>query len=263
MLTLLALIAVGFVAGTLGALLGLGGGIFLVPALTGLFGLPIRVAIGTSLIGVVTTSAAVNSVSRPGRSADYGLALRLETASAAGALGGSLLAGQLDAPTLAIIFGVIALATALYTLRKARQRPKTATDAAVEALFRSDYRPANWPVGISLTTLAGMLSGLTGSGGGFIKVPVMYSVMNVPLGVATASSNFMVGITAAASALVYYSRGDIYPLVAIPTAVGVFTGAMFGARMAPRMRVDTLRMALIGLLILIAVQMLWKGITGL
>lgn len=262
MLTLLALMAVGFTAGTLGALLGLGGGIFLVPALTTLFDLPIRVAVGTSLIGVIATSAAVNSVARPGRSADYGLALRLETASTVGALTGSLLAGQLNPRVLAIIFGTIVLATAFYTLRKTRRRPGVPSEAALEALFRTDYRPEHWPAGLSLAALAGALSGLTGTGGGFIKAPVMYSVMNVPLGVATASSNFMVGITAAASAFVYYGRGDIYPLVAVPTAVGVFAGAMFGARLGPRLRVDTLRMALIGLLILIAAQMLWKGMAG-
>ena len=110
--------------------------------------------------------------------------------------------------------------------------------------------------------LAGALSGLTGTGGGFIKVPVMYSLMDVPLGVATASSNFMVGITAAASALLYYSRGDIYPWVAVPTALGVFIGAITGARLAVRLRVATLRKALIILLVLVAIQMAWKGLHG-
>ena len=260
--TLIALAAVGFGAGVLGALLGLGGGVLLVPALTLIFKLPIRVAVGVSLIGVIATSAGVSSVSRPGRGADFGLALRLEIGATTGAIIGSLLASYLSGQALAILFAGIVLATAYYTFRKTRRKAGPATDAAVEALFRTDYRPAHWPVGLGMMLLAGALSGLTGTGGGFIKAPVMYSIMGVPLGIATASSNFMVGITAAASAFVYYGRGDIYPLVAVPTAIGVFIGAISGARLAPHVRADRLRMLLIGVLILVAFQMLWKGITG-
>lgn len=261
-LTWLALAGVGFTAGMLGAMLGLGGGVFLVPALTSLFGLPIRAAVGTSLIGIIATSAGVASISRPGRGADVGLALRLELIATVGAVLGSLLAGRLDPRSLALIFAAIVLATATYTYLKTRRRAAPATDVAVDALFRTDYRPRNWAAGLSFAGLAGMLSGLTGSGGGFIKVPVMHSLMDVPLGVATASSNFMVGITAAASALVYFSRGDVYPLVAVPTALGVFVGAISGARLAARVRVDTLRKALIILLVVIAVQMAWRGLAG-
>jgi len=258
----LALVLVGFGAGTIGALLGLGGGIFLVPALTLLFKLPIRVAVGTSLIGVIATSAGVASVSRPGRGADIGLALRLELATTAGALLGSLVAGLLSAQALAFVFAGIVLATAIYTYGKTRRKPGPATEADLEALFRTDYRPTHWPAGLSLATLAGALSGLSGVGGGFIKVPVMYSVMDIPLGVATATSNFMVGITAAASALVYYSRGDIHPFVVVPTALGVFLGAITGARLASRLKVGVLRKGLIGLLVLVAIQMVWKGLNG-
>ena len=218
--TLLALAVVGFGAGTVGALLGLGGGILLVPALTILFGLPIRVAVGASLICVIATSAGVTSVSRPGRGADFGLALRLEIATTIGAILGSLLAGYLSGQALSILFAAIVLATAYYTYSKARRKTGPATDGAVEALFRTDYQPTRWPIGLGMTGVAGARLGLTGTGGGFIKVPVMYSIMNVPLGVATASSNFMVGITAAASAFVYFGRGDVYPLVAVPTAWG-------------------------------------------
>lgn len=262
MFTWLALVMVGFGAGVLGALLGLGGGIFLVPALTLLFKLPIRAAVGASLISVIATSAGVASVSRPGRGADVGLALRLELATTAGALLGSLLASRLSAAVLAFLFAGIALSTAAYTYLKTRRAVRPATDTAVEALFSGDYRPQNWPAGLGFMSLAGALSGLTGTGGGFIKVPVMYSLMGVPLGVATATSNFMVGITAAASALVYYTRGDVYPLVAVPTALGVFAGAITGARLAPRLRVATLRLGLVILLVLVAGQMIWKGIGG-
>ena len=200
LLTWLALAGVGLVAGMLGAMLGLGGGLFLVPALTLLFGLPVRVAVGASLIGVIATSVGVASVSRPGRSADVSLALRLEIAATLGALLGSLAAGLLSPRALSLLFAGITFAAAVYTYLKTQRRIGPASENAVEALFRTDYRPAHWPAGLGLMGLAGALSGLTGTGGGFIKVPVMYSLMDVPLGVATASSNFMVGITAAASA---------------------------------------------------------------
>jgi len=211
---------------------------------------------------VIATSAGVNSVSRPGRGADFGLALRLEIATTFGAILGSLLAGYLSGQVLSILFAGIVLATAYYTYHKARRKTGPSTDGAVESLFRTDYRPAHWPIGLGMMGVAGALSGLTGTGGGFIKVPVMYSIMNVPLGIATSSSNFMVGITAAASAFVYFGRGDVYPLVVVPAAVGVFTGAIAGARLAPRVRADRLRLALIAVLVFVAVQMLWTGITG-
>ncbi len=154
------------------------------------------------------------------------------------------------------------MATAFYTYTKARRQPEPVGEAAVTALFQTDYRPRHWPLGLAFSCVAGALSGLTGVGGGFIKVPVMYSVMDVPLGVATASSNFMVGITAATSVLLYYNRGDIYPQVAVPTALGVFVGAVSGARLASRIRVATLRKALIVLLVLVAIQMAWQGLHG-
>ncbi len=258
----LGLFAVGMTAGSLGALLGLGGGIFLVPALTLLFDLPVRTAVGVSLIGVIATSAGVASVSRPGRGADVGLALRLEIATTSGALLGGFAAGLLPQRMLALVFAVVVLASAAYTFLKTRQKAGPTSEPQIESLFRTDYHPRRWGIGLSFSALAGALSGLSGIGGGFIKVPVMYSVMDVPLGVATATSNFMVGITAAASAMLYYSRGDINPLVAVPTALGVFAGAMLGARLASRLRADVLRRLLIVLLVLIALQMAWKGLSG-
>ena len=258
----LGLFATGTAAGMLGALLGLGGGIFLVPALTLIFNLPVRTAIGVSLIGVIATSAGVASVSRPGRGADTALALRLEIATTIGALLGGFAAGLLPPRALALVFAGVVLASAVYTLLKTRPKAGPASEGQIEALFRTDYQVKRWPAGLAFSGVAGVLSGLSGIGGGFIKVPVMYSIMDVPLGVATATSNFMVGITAAASATLYYSRGDINPLVAVPTALGVFVGAMLGAQVASRLRVDVLRRMLIVLLILIALQMAWKGISG-
>jgi uncharacterized membrane protein YfcA len=251
------LLATGLVAGALGALLGLGGGIFLVPALTLLFGLPMRVAVGTSLVGVITTSAGVAAVARRGRGADVGLALRLEVVTAGGAIAGGWLAGRVSTQVLNILFAGVVFSTAAYILYKAWDRRN---NQIPERLYSQDYHPRHWPAGLSVASLAGMVSGLLGVGGGFIKVPVMYAVMDVPLGVATATSNFMVGITAAASVFVYYGRGDIHPLVVIPTALGVFAGAMLGVYVLSRLRVAWVRIALVGLLLLMGVQMLIHGL---
>jgi uncharacterized membrane protein YfcA len=256
-LIVLALLVTGVAAGILGALLGLGGGVFLVPALTLLFHLPIHIAVGTSLVGVIATSAGVAAIAPRGRGADVPLALRLEVVTAAGAIGGGFLAGGVSPQLLSILFSLVVFFTAAYLLSKTRHR---ANRDAPEHLFDSDYHLRHWPAGMAVSSLAGMVSGLLGVGGGFIKVPVMYGIMGAPLGVATATSNFMVGITAAASVFVYYGRGDIHPLVVIPTALGVFSGAMLGVYILPRLRVAWLRLGLIGLLLIMGIQMLVQGL---
>ncbi len=257
MLSALALFLIGLLAGVMGAVMGLGGGIFLVPLLTLLFHLPIRIAVGTSLVGVIATSAGVAAFAPRGRGGNVGLALRLEMATTAGAIGGSLLAGEFDARVLSILFAAVVFFTAGYTIHKGRRK---AVGTVPEILFHEDYRPRHWPMGLGGSGLAGMISGLLGVGGGFIKVPIMYAVMEVPLGVATATSNFMVGITAAASVFVYYGRGDIYPLVVVPTAVGVFIGALAGVYLLPRLRASWLRYALVGILIILGGYMMIQGI---
>jgi uncharacterized membrane protein YfcA len=257
MLTALALLGTGLLAGILGALLGLGGGIFLVPALTLIFHLPMRAAVGTSLVGVIATSAGVAAVAPRGRGANVSLALRLEMTTAAGALGGGLLAGYISASALSILFAVVVFGTAAYLLYKSRPHRG---DGAPEQLFRRDYTLRHWPAGMAISSLAGMASGLLGVGGGFIKAPAMYAIMGAPLGIATATSNFMVGITAAASIFVYLHRGDVHPLIVVPTALGVFGGAMIGVYVLPRLRAAWLRLGLIALLLIMGVQMLLRGI---
>jgi hypothetical protein len=258
MLTLFVLFLTGILAGTLGALLGLGGGIFLVPALTIFFHLPIRMAVGTSLVAVIATSAGVAAVATRGRGADVSLALRLEVATAAGAIAGGWLAGWISAQALSILFAGVVFFTAAYTLYKARQQKGSKVP---ERLFHQEYQPSHWPAGLILLAVAGILSGLLGVGGGFLKVPTIYAVMGVPLGIATATSNFMSGITAAASVFVYYGRGDIHPVLVIPTALGIFMGAMLGAYVLPHLRVAWIRTLLLILLLGMGIQMLWKGLS--
>ncbi len=257
-LTLVALAGAGFVAGVLGALLGIGGGVFLVPVLTVFLDVPIRAAVGASLVGVIATSAGVAWLATGKRGADVGLAMRLELATTSGAILGSLLAGWMSPVALHFLFAAIVFFLAGHTLYRAHRR---VGEGSEEDLFRTDYIPRHWFAGMGFSLVAGALSGLLGVGGGFIKVPVMYGIMGIPLGVATATSNFMVGITASASFFVYYGRGDIHPALAVPTALGVFAGALTGARLAPRLRAAWLRTALILLLVFIGVQMLWKGLS--
>jgi uncharacterized membrane protein YfcA len=258
-MTFLALMGTGLLAGVLGAMLGLGGGIFLVPALSLIFRLPMRVAVGTSLVGVIATSAGVGAVTPSGRGADVRLALRLGMFTAGGAIIGSWLAGEVSGRALSFLFAAVVFLTGAFMAYKAWRQGRS---RSAERLYSSDYQVSNWPLGFSVTGIAGTLSGLLGVGGGFINVPLMYAGMEVPLGVATATSNFMSGVTATASALVYYSRGDLHPAVIVPTATGVFLGAMLGVYVLRRLRASWLRLILIGLLFLIGSQMLLGGLQG-
>ncbi|NUP99626.1 MAG: sulfite exporter TauE/SafE family protein [Armatimonadetes bacterium] len=256
MLTVLGLLVCGLMAGLLGAMLGLGGGIFLVPALTLLFHLDLRVAAGTSLVCVIATSAGVAAIAGRGRGPDHTLALRLLVATIAGAIAGGLVAGSLDRRVLSLLFATVVFATAAYTVKRSRSQAR----GFAERLFHRDYVPTNWRAGLGLSALAGLISGLLGVGGGFLQVPMMYAVMGVPLGIATATSNYMIGITASASVFIYYGRGDIRPIVVVPAAVGVFAGAMVGAYLLPRLRAQWLRTVLVGLMIVMGLQMAWQGV---
>jgi uncharacterized protein len=257
MIIALALFGVGLLAGVLGAVMGLGGGIFLVPLLQLLFHLPIRIAVGTSLVGVIATSAGVAAFAPKGRGADVPLALRLELATTAAAIAGGLLAGVLPAHLLEIVFACVVFLTAGYTFYKGRRYVK---GAPAEAFFRDGYVPHHWAMGLAGSGLAGMISGLLGIGGGFIKVPVLYALMDVPLGVATATSNFMVGITAAASVFVYYGRGDVYPAIVIPTATGVFAGAIVSVYLLPRLRAKWVRETLVFVMLAMGGYMLYQAL---
>lgn len=265
-MALLNLFMVGMIAGTLSALMGLGGGILLVPALTLLFHLPIRIAIGASLVGIIATSMGVALAEKEPQRGDVRLALRLEVATTAGALVGSIVAGMVNEKLIELIFAVVAAFTAIYMIFKSRhtKNPEDMHSASIqtdsEPLFSRDYQPHHWLAGLGMASVAGTLSGLLGVSGGFIKVPLMYSIMEVPLGIATTTSSIMVGITAAASVFIYYARGDIHPIVAIPVAFGVFSGALIGNSLLPHARVAWLRAGLVGLLVLLTAQMFLKAL---
>lgn len=257
----LLLFAGGTGVGLLGALLGLGGGVLIVPLLTLGFGEPLARAIGTSLVAVVATSAgaAVHNL-RTGR-ADVRLGLTLEIGTVLGAAAGGLLAGLLAERVLAGLFAGLMAYVALSLLRRTlapggdHDDPERVDPTAPDGATAPAYRTRRLPLALGGSVGAGIVSALLGVGGGIVKVPLLRLVMGVPMHVATATSNFMIGVTAAAGAYAYLFRGDIEPMVAAPLALGVLSGATVGARIAPR--VDTRWLTIVFVLVAgwVAVEM--------
>jgi uncharacterized membrane protein YfcA len=255
------LVVLGFFAGILGAITGIGGGVVLAPILALHFGIPIREAIGTSLVAVITTSAASSSVHLQRHTTDIRLGMTLELATALGAAVTAYLVGYFNRGLLEGVFAAFLLYSSITILSRGG-KVKTGDESSSEsssglALSNGDvvippYETKRYPLGMAASLVAGALSGLLGIGGGPIKVPVMYIFMGVPLMVATATSNFMVGVTAAASAIVYYRRGDILVEVAAPLAVGVFLGSLLGARTAPRIRTRYVVYLLVAIMVYLA-----------
>ncbi len=274
----LLLAAGGFGAGVFGSLLGLGGGILIVPLLTVGFGLPFREAVGVSLVCVIVTSSAAAGVFLERHLANLRLGMVLEVFTVTGALLGGLVAFLLPERVLAGLFAALLAYTAVSMLRRGRAEatttpapmdvelpdpgagPDRASLSLAEEIAGPGYRPRRLGAGATGSLGAGVVSALLGVGGGIVKVPLMHLVMGVPLKVATATSNLMIGVTAAASAIVYLVRGGIDPYVAGPTAVGVFVGAMLGSRLASRIDVHVLRLLFVGVLLLTAIQMTLRAL---
>jgi uncharacterized membrane protein YfcA len=258
------LVILGFFAGLLGALTGIGGGVLLTPILALHFGIPIRQAIGASLVAVITTSAASSSVHLQRHTTDIRLGMTLELATAFGAAVTAYLVGYFNRNALEGLFAAFLLYSSITILTK-RGKVKPLEDESAMIVDESvvpPYEPQHYPLGLAASLVAGALSGLLGIGGGPIKVPVMYLFMNVPLMVATATSNFMIGVTAAASAIVYYRRGDILVEYAAPLAVGVFLGSLLGARMAPRIHTKIVVYLLVGVMFYLAGHLILHLIRG-
>jgi len=258
------LVILGFFAGLLGALTGIGGGVLLTPILALHFGIPIRQAIGASLVAVITTSAASSSVHLQRHTTDIRLGMTLELATAFGAAVTAYLVGYFNRNALEGLFAAFLLYSSITILTK-RGKVKPLEDESamiVDETVVPPYEPQHYPLGLAASLVAGALSGLLGIGGGPIKVPVMYLFMNVPLMVATATSNFMIGVTAAASAIVYYRRGDILVEYAAPLAVGVFLGSLLGARMAPRIHTKIVVYLLVGVMFYLAGHLILHLIRG-
>ncbi len=266
----LLLAASGVAAGLFGSLLGLGGGILIVPMLTLGFGYPLTTAVGVSLVCVIATStgAAAHNV-RAGR-ADVRLGLTLESGTVVGAVTGGLLAGYLAQRLLAGLFAALMVYTAL-NMARALLRPTADAGESVEADVQPSapdgpdapsYRRHRMPLALVGSFFAGNVSGLLGVGGGVIKVPLVHLVMGAPLHIAVATSNFIIGVTAAAGAYAYLFRGDVDPAVAGPVVLGVAAGAVVGARLGPRINARWLSALFLIVVLYVAVQMTLRAVAG-
>jgi uncharacterized membrane protein YfcA len=261
------------VAGFLGSLTGLGGGVVLVPLLALGFQVPIQYAIGASLVSVIgTSSGAAAAYVKEGYS-NIRVGMFLEIATTLGALAGAFLTAIVPASNIAVIFGVVLLVSAFLS---SRPRLETSSDDLPDPLatrLRLDasyptpqgpqaYHVHHVPLGFGLMLVAGVLSGLLGIGSGAFKVLAMDQAMRIPFKVSTTTSNFMIGVTAAASAGVYLRRGYIDPGLAMPVMLGVLLGSFLGTRVLIAAQTRILRIVF-GLVILaLAVEMIYKGVTG-
>jgi uncharacterized protein len=257
-------------AGAFGALVGIGGGLIIVPLLTVTLGVPIQLAIAASLLGVIAVSTSAGATYLRSGLADRRLGLVLLVATALGGLLGGYAAGLLDGRVLSAIFGVVLLAAAVQMLRNRRRPVAVAVDLPGRLEFDSSYvepttgqevsyRSRRVGLGAVISVFAGAMSGLLGVGGGIVNVPTMNVLMGVPIRVATTTSTYMLAATAAASAIIYYSRGQIDPLLAAPVVVGVVLGAQVGARFASRVPQHALQLVFVGVALFFAVQMLLRA----
>lgn len=250
----------GLLAGAFGALLGLGGGVLIVPILTLGFGLPLTAAVGTSLICVIATSTGAAAMNvRAGR-ADVRLGITLGAGTAVGALTGGLLAGFLPERLLAGLFAAMLVYTALTMVRGLRRSRQSATGepavdpTAPDGPTAPPYRTHRLPLAIAGAFGGGNLSGLLGVGGGIVTVPIIHLLMRAPMQVAVTTSNFMIGITAAAGTYAYLLRGDIDARVAAPVVLGVAIGGVVGAALSARLRTSWL----VGLFVLVLGYVAWQ-----
>lgn len=271
------LLLTGAGAGALGALVGIGGGVMVIPVLVLGFGIDVRVAIAASLVAVIATSSAAGSVYVGEGLTNMRLAMTLEVATTAGALVGGITAALIPQQALLMVFSVFLVVTSallfMGTEEGERRLPAEGEEVAgyeahgrLAGGFRSprtgemvEYRAQRLPMGLAVSFVAGNVSGLLGVGGGFLKVPAMRVGMRVPMRVAAATSNFMIGVTAAASLVIYIQRGFLYPLVAAPIAVGVAAGALAGTHLSALVSGRALARLLAVLLAAVAVQVALKA----
>ena len=269
----LILLVSAYLAGLLGSLTGLGGGVVVIPVLTLGFGVDFHYAIGAALVASIATSSGSGSAYVKEGITNIRLGMFLEIATTIGAVVGAIIAVWLNNSTIAIIYGCVLILTAAM-----QQRRKSDHDGVVGSdLARRLKLFGTWPQrdgsmkayqlrgvggGFSVMLLAGMLSGILGIGSGVLKVIAMDGIMKVPFKMSTTTSNFMMGVTACASAVVYIQRGNIVPGIACPVLIGVLFGALTGARLLKKLDVRLLRQIFCIAILLVAFNMIWQGWTG-
>ena len=260
-------------AGFLGALTGLGGGIVVIPMLTLLFAVDLRYAAGAALISVIATSSgAASAYVRDGYS-NLRVGMFLEVATTVGAVAGAILAAYISASSIAVIFGLVLLVSAYLSFRK-RQDPNAddppdslATWLRMDSTYptsagRRAYHVHGIPPAFVVMFIAGTLSGLLGIGSGAVKVLALDWAMRLPFKVSTTTSNFMIGVTAAASAGVYLNRGYIDPGLAMPVMLGVLIGSLAGARVLENVQSTALRVVFAAVIGVFGVEMIYNGLSG-
>jgi uncharacterized protein len=265
---------ISLAAGFIGSLAGVGGGILVVPSLTLLFGIDIRLAIGASIVSVIATSSGAAAAYVRDRMTDMRVGMFLELATTTGAVVGATLAAIVAASFLYLLLGVVLLFSALQqVLRLGEELPPSVEASAITARLglsgaypdarlgrEVPYAAQRVPLGFALMAGAGVVSGLLGIGSGALKVLAMDGAMRLPMKVSSATSNFMIGVTAAASAGIYLGRGDVDPTIAAPVALGVLAGATLGARLLPRLSNRNVRLVFLPVLVVIGLQTLAKGL---
>jgi uncharacterized membrane protein YfcA len=261
------------VAGFLGSLTGMGGGVIIVPLLTLVLGVDIRYAIGVSIISVIATSSGAAAAYVKDGYTNLRIGVFLEIATTLGAVVGAFYASKVSPSAIGVVFGIVLLYSA-YLSSRTRSDPvfndrpdRLATRLKLDSNYPTPqglqpYHVHSVSTGFSLMFLAGGLSGLLGIGSGALKVLAMDRAMRIPFKVSTTTSNFMIGVTAAASAGVYLSRGYVHPGLAMPVILGVLVGAFLGARKLISARTELLRIVFTGVLLLLAVEMIYNGLFG-
>ncbi len=262
-----------YFAGLLGSLTGLGGGVVIIPLLTLLLHVDIHYAIGASLVSVIATSSGSAAAYVKEGITNIRLGMFLEIATTTGAFAGAILAIYLPTQFIAILFGVILISAAATSLRKKAEQITHQKTFLTEKLKLGgnypvdgelvDYEVSNVAGGFFMMLFAGVISGLLGIGSGALKVLAMDGVMRIPFKVSTTTSNFMIGVTAAASAVVYLQRGYIHPGIAMPVVIGVLFGAISGSKILVNTKSSAwLRWTFAIVVTFLAIQMIYNGITG-
>lgn len=260
-------------AGFLGSLTGLGGGVVIVPMLTLLFHVDIRYAIGAALVSVIATSSGAAAAYVKEGYSNVRVGMFLEIATTMGAMVGAALALHLRVSVIAIIFGLALIYSAFSSLRQKSEHLTNVAPDRIATWMRMDssyptaegmmqYHVRGVPLGFGLMFVAGVLSGLLGIGSGAVKVLAMDQAMNLPFKVSTTTSNFMIGVTAAASAGIYLSRGYIDPGIAMPVMLGVLGGSLAGAKILAGAKVKSLRIVFAVVIGFLAVEMIYNGVAG-
>jgi hypothetical protein len=265
----LLLALLGAATGLVGALLGLGGGVFLVPLLTLALGVPIRAAVAASLISVIATASASSTVNLEKGLVNMRLGMTLEVATTLGGLAGSIIAALLTQRQLFLIFGAtLGVMGAIMALRSGTRNviedldvhPGRLGGRLQEGERTFVYRVRRLPLGLVASLVAGAISGLLGLGGGIIKVPVLNAFCGIPIRVSAATSAFMIGVTAAASSFIYFGRGDMALPMTAAIALGALPGSLLGARLSHKVETRSLKILMAFVLFIVGAQMAMKAL---